>query len=777
MSGLSLRQRALEKYFSRMNDRQREAVFAVNGAVLVLAGAGRGKTTVLVNRIANMVLFGDAYEYDGELSDGDRAFLEAYDGNRDIETVSRLRDIISVNAVNPWSILAITFTNKAAGELKERLSLMLGDTGVQVNASTFHSACVKILRREISNIGYTSAFTIYDADDSKKLLKSCIEAVGLNTKSFAVSMVAGKISSAKDRLMDCDEYAEEAGNDYLDSSVAKVYKEYQSRLRAANALDFDDIIMLTVRLFEDNPDVLDHYRNLYRYIMVDEYQDTNYAQYVLVSMLAAKYGNLCVVGDDDQSIYKFRGATIENILSFEDEFRDCKVIRLEQNYRSTRNILNAANSVIRNNRGRKAKTLWTERGEGDRIVIYKSDSEKSEADFVAKTIEELVRDGRSYGDFAVLYRMNAQSNMVERAFTSNVIPYRVIGGLRFYDRKEIKDIIAYLSVINNPRDTVRFRRIINEPKRNIGESTLSKIEEIAANLDMTPLEVLEQSEDLAPLHSKAKTLKKAAEMFSELRAAAEREDPATLIDIVTDKTGYLEMLSAEGEEGIPRLENINELKSNIISYMERVTDEGEEPSLSGFLEEAALYTDADKADDGEPAVNMMTVHSAKGLEFPVVFLVGAEEGIFPSDRSKMDPTQLEEERRLAYVAITRAKDRLYITHSVQRLLFGMTQYNAKSRFIKEIDPECCEEQYDTSRAAFTGTAQTTHRNYLQKRLDRASSPVEVEFSVGDRVIHPKFGAGTVLSAKPMAGDSLVEIAFDTIGTRKLMARYARMTKE
>ncbi|MBQ5331945.1 MAG: UvrD-helicase domain-containing protein, partial [Oscillospiraceae bacterium] len=463
---------ALTRYFEKMNDMQREAVFAVNGPVLILAGAGSGKTTVLVNRIANMVLFGNAYDSEGEyaaLSDEDIAFLNSYNGERDEATVSRLADIVSDSPVKPWNILAITFTNKAAGELKERLAKMLGEEqGGQVNASTFHSACVRILRREIDKLGYSSGFTIYDSDDSQRLIKTCMDALDISDKAFPPKAVAAAISSAKDKLITPSDFEEESAGDYRKLTLAKIYKEYQGRLKAANALDFDDIIMLTVQLFESQPDVLDHYRNLYKYIMVDEYQDTNAAQYRLVSLLSAKSGNLCVVGDDDQSIYHFRGATIENILSFEQQFEGCRVIRLEQNYRSTQNILTAANSVIANNMSRKAKSLWTDKGSGEKITVYKASDEAAESKFVATTIQNGVKDGRSYKDFAVLYRMNAQSNSLEKTFTASSIPYRVIGGMRFYDRKEIKDIIAYLLVINNPEDMLRFKRIVNEPKRGIG---------------------------------------------------------------------------------------------------------------------------------------------------------------------------------------------------------------------------------------------------------------------------------------------------------------------
>ena len=770
MAGLTLVQTALEKYFSRMNDRQREAVFAKDGAVLVLAGAGSGKTTVLVDRIANMILFGDGYFIpDEELTAEERGFLECYDGDHDPYEVDILRDIAARDTVKPWSILAITFTNKAAGELKYRLSAMLGDDGALVRASTFHSACVRILRREITALGYSQGFTIYDTDDTKRLIKACVQALDLSPKSFPERVVMSYISDAKNDLVDETEYEITAGNDYFTSNVARIYKEYQKRLRASDALDFDDIIMLTVRLFEEHPDVLDHYQNLYRYIMVDEYQDTNHAQYVLVSLLAQKYGNLCGVGDDDQSIYSFRGATIDNILSFEDQFPDCRTIRLEQNYRSTQTILDAANSVINNNKGRKEKSLWTDREGGEIITVYRADSERAEAQYVADTIAECEKNGMSYDDFAVLYRMNAQSNAIEHAFRTGRIPYRMIGGLRFYDRREIKDILSYMAVIVNPSDIIRFRRVINLPKRGIGESTVAMIEEISSVVGEAPLRIMEDSDVYAPLVKKAPLLKQTAAMFADLREFAEDNSADKLIDRIMSVTGYAEMLREEGDEGVTRAENIDELKSNIRIYTERCTDMGLESSLAGFLEEAALYSDADRAEDDQPAVNMMTIHSAKGLEFPVVFLVGAEENIFPSQRSKDNVSQLEEERRLAYVAITRAKDKLYITHTRSRLLMGQTQYNTRSRFVREIDPDLIEE--------LPGAPCSDTVSVSKRTASAPLPPGETGFSVGERVVHPKFGGGMILSAKPMGGDEMLEIAFDSVGTKKVMAKFARLKRE
>lgn len=785
---IKAKRKALNRFFERMNDCQREAVFTLKGPVLILAGAGSGKTTVLVNRIANMVLFGDAYlseEINNSASDEDINFLNNYDGDKSEQALSRLADIIALTPVRPWNILAITFTNKAANELKQRLTDMLGEErGMQINASTFHSACVRILRREIDRIGYTSSFTIYDSDDSQRLIKTCMEVLDISDKAFPAKSVAAAISSAKDKLVSPEAYEAEAAGDYRKLTIAKLYREYQSRLRVANAVDFDDIIMLTVELFEKCPDVLEHYQNLYKYIMVDEYQDTNMAQYRLVSLLAAKSGNLCVVGDDDQSIYRFRGATIENILSFEDQFENSKVIRLEQNYRSTQTILNAANSVIANNMGRKSKSLWTDKGAGEIVTVYKANDEAAESKYVADKILEGVKDGRGYGDFAVLYRMNAQSNSLEKAFTASGIPYRVIGGLRFYDRKEIKDIVAYLSVINNPNDMLRFKRIVNEPKRGIGDTTLSMIEQISIDLKHTPVEVMKASDTYAPLNKKSAVLIKTADMFMSFAEAAKTMPLDELFDFVLDKSGYLAMLKNQGDEGQTRIENVEEMKSNIVSFMEAKKEMGEEAPLSDFLEEIALYTDADRISADEEAVSLMTMHSAKGLEFPVVFIVGMENGIFPSNRTMGDPSELEEERRLAYVGITRAREKLYISYAQQRMIYGSTQRNVVSRFIKEIDKDCLEridgtikekrfEDETITSSAYTYTLQSQLAN---KKIEAAKKNRAVEYSIGDRVKHSIFGEGTLLSVKPMGNDSLLEVAFEKVGTKKLMANFAKLTK-
>ncbi len=775
----SLKRLALEKYFSHLNDMQKKAVFHINGPLLILAGAGSGKTTVLVNRIANMIFFGDAYNSDtgfGTPSADDIAFMRAYI-NGDTDDAAKLADIVSYNCVRPWSVLAITFTNKAAGELKERLTNMLGDAGSGITAATFHSACARILRREGEKLGYHSSFTIYDTDDSLRVIKSVLQELGKSDKMFPPKVIMAEISHSKDSLINPDEYIAEAGSDYRNLVIGQVYKAYQERLLQANAMDFDDIIVNTVRLFENFPDVLEHYQNLYKYILVDEYQDTNKAQFRLISLLSAKYKNICVVGDDDQSIYKFRGATIENILSFEDQFEvtdGCMVIKLEQNYRSTQNILTCANELIRNNKGRKGKNLWTDAGNGDKITVYRSPNERSEAGFVADTILENVEKGAKYNDHAVLYRMNAISNSLERALIQRSVPYKIFGGPKFYDRKEIRDVLAYLQVINNPSDMLRFRRIINVPKRGIGEATVRTIEQISSDLGTDPISVMADSDGLAPLVRKSAVLKKTAEMFNNLIEFADTLELPKLLDLIIDKTGYAEELKKEGDEGVGRLENIAELKSTMQNYI----DENEEPTLSGFLEEISLYTDIDSLDNDADYVVLMTMHAAKGLEFPTVFVTAMEENVFPSSRS-IEEGEIEEERRLAYVAVTRAKKKLFLTYSTERLIYGRSDRNRVSRFIKELPQELLETKDDVLLAVEKGELEPPRSISLQQQMrNRASSsePVEMDLSVGERVTHKIFGEGTVLSAKPMGSDVLVEIAFDSRGTKKVMARYAKLKK-
>jgi len=782
MSNLSfteLKRKSLEKYFGRMNERQKEAVFAVKGPVLVLAGAGSGKTTVIVNRIANMINFGDAYNdesYQGD--DSDAQLLQQYLDGKEI-TKEQLREAVAVSPIKPWNILAITFTNKAAGELKQRLAAMLGEDGEGIHAATFHSACVRILRREIDKLGYQSSFTIYDSDDSQRIIKQCMAELEISEKQVSPKSVMSAIGFAKDELSEPEDMLMEASGDYRKMLVAKIYKLYQKKLFEANAVDFDDIIKLTVKILEEYPETLEYYQNKYRYIMVDEYQDTNKAQFRLVSLLSGKYNNICVVGDDDQSIYKFRGATIENILNFEKVFAGARVVRLEQNYRSTQNILSAANSVIKNNFSRKEKQLWTDSGDGDKIYWYKAQNERDEAQFIAETVQENVKNGGKFSDNAVLYRMNAQSNLVEQALVKSGVPYRVYGGMRFYDRKEIKDITSYMAVINNNNDTLRMRRIINEPKRGIGDSTLSMLSDITGDLGVNMLEVMRNCDEYPMLAKKSAQLKKAAAMFDMLIEAAETKPLDEFFDLLLSKTGYLDYIKSMGDEGVTRLENISELKSTVITYM----NEAEEPSLNNFLEEIALYTDIDKMDADADAVTMMTVHSAKGLEFTNVFVIGMEDGIFPSGRAFDVEEELEEERRLAYVAITRAKKKLYVSSASQRMLFGSTQRNFTSRFIKEIDKSLIEK-HDNTVIDNTDTPpvhQEVKSMSLQQQLSRnkkkpSSASETAEYTVGERVKHNIFGEGTIVSVKKMASDAMLEVAFEKVGTKKLMANFAKLQK-
>lgn len=780
---LSLKQQVLKKRFSHMNPMQMQAIFQVKGPLLILAGAGSGKTTVIINRIAYMIKFGDAYQNTYMGDQVDRAAmdtLKSYINGAEISD-DALSEIIGNYPIRPWNILAITFTNKAANELKERLVNMLGEEANDIAASTFHSACVRILRRDIERLGYGKSFTIYDADDSVRMIKDAMSDLQIDDKMFKPKSVLGEISRAKDSMVSPEEYMATVGSDFRKQQIAKIYNRYQSRLLQANALDFDDIICKTVELFETNPDVLEYYQNRYRYLLVDEYQDTNHAQYRLVSLLAQKHQNLCVVGDDDQSIYKFRGATIENILSFEQQFKNACVIRLEQNYRSTQTILDAANEVIKHNEGRKGKNLWTENGVGDKIYLKRVHDERAEAKFIADTIEENVANGMKYGDHAVLYRMNAQSGAIEQYFIKSGIPYRLFGGIKFFERKEIRDMVAYLSVINNPSDTVRLKRIINEPKRSIGDATVSAVEQIALQTGVPVFDVLKDAGSYGVLARKVSQLTAFAAMIEQLRDAALIKPLDELLDDVMEFTGYNLMLHALGEEGKTRLENIGELKSTMVKYEQANPDDA---SLDGFLEEIALYTDLDSMNSSDDCVVLMTMHSSKGLEFPVVFLPGMEDGIFPSVRTMYDPVELEEERRLAYVGITRAKKKLYLTYAKERMVFGSTNRNRLSRFAEEIPDDKLEKSDDTlNDVHFTpysrerkAPAPAAPRMVSSVGTKPKAAGVAIDFSVGDRVHHKVFGDGTVLSITPMGNDNLVETAFDKIGTKKIMANFAKLQK-
>lgn len=741
-------QSELKKQFSHMNNMQQQAVFCTEGPLLIIAGAGSGKTTVLVNRIAY---------------------------------------ILQSELCKPWQILAITFTNKAAGELKERICNAVPEGGSDIWAATFHSTCARILRRYGDRIGFTSHFTVYGTDDQKKLVKDILKQLNYDEKMLPVKRVLNEISKAKDEMLTPQEMLKRAGYDNLKQSVAKVYEIYQSRLKTADAMDFDDMLCKTVELFQKCPDILEFYQNQFKYIMVDEYQDTNKVQYKFVSMLAAKYGNICVVGDDDQSIYKFRGATIENILSFENTFKGAKMIRLEQNYRSTQNILNAANGVISNNTMRKGKTLWTENAVGDKIEVHTSDSERDEAQFIAKTILDGVADGRKFSDFAILYRMNAQSNSIEQALSRSGIPHRVIGGRRFYDREEIRDMVAYLQVINNPHDDVRLGRIINVPKRGIGATTLEKASEIAAGLGESIYSVIKDADVYPQLSRAATKLKSFVALIDGLMEAEQSGDYslAELYNLILEHTDYEKYLKTEKDNPDVRIENIEELSSNIIKFEE---DYAEEASLSNFLEEISLQTDIDNYDAEADSSVMMTLHSAKGLEFPVVFIAGLEEGVFPSIATMMNPDELNEERRLAYVGITRAKEKLYITKAKSRMLMGHTSYNKVSRFVNEIPPELLN--YTGEKKTFASTngfsASSSHISIgagskftPNKSFNTFTKPAVKSGTVykkGDCVFHKVFGKGMIMKTEKMGNDTMLEVAFDKAGTKTLMANFSKMEK-
>ncbi len=771
-----IKKKVLKKRFSNMNPMQAEAIFKVKGPLLILAGAGSGKTTVIINRIAYMIKFGDAYESEFVPENADIEVLKNYLNGEEVSD-DKLSEVLGYFPVRPYNILAITFTNKAANELKERLALMLGEEANDIMASTFHSACVRILRRNIDRLGYSSNFTIYDADDSLRMIKDVMDDLKIDDKMFKPKSVLGEISRAKENMVSAKEYAETVGSDFRKQQIAKIYLKYQSRLLSANALDFDDIICKTVELFESNSDVLEYYQNRYRYILVDEYQDTNHTQYRLISLLSEKYQNLCVVGDDDQSIYKFRGATIENILSFEKQFENTHVIRLEQNYRSTQTILDAANAVIKHNEGRKGKNLWTENEKGDKISLNRVSDERAEAKYIADVIEENVSGGMKYGDHAVLYRMNSQSGAIEQYFIKSGIPYRLFGGIKFFERKEIKDIIAYLSIINNPSDTVRLKRIINEPKRSIGDATVSAVEQIAFSTGSPVFEILKNADNYGVLSRKSAILVEFSKMIENLRDIALTRTLGELLDSVLEETGYIAMLLASGEEGKNRLENIGELKSTIVKYE---LANPESATLSGFLEEIALYTDLDSMNNSDDSVVLMTMHSSKGLEFPVVFLPGMEDGIFPSARSMFETAELEEERRLAYVGITRAKKKLFLTYARERMVFGSTNRNRLSRFAEEI-PDDTLNKSDNTNDFNTFTYAKREESMAVKNVSTVgtkikSEAVTIDFMVGDRVKHKVFGEGTVLSITPMGNDNLVETAFDKIGTKKIMANFAKLQK-
>lgn len=742
--------------YDSLNEQQREAVYHTDGPLLILAGAGSGKTRVLTHRIAYLI---------GE------------------------------KGVNPWNILAITFTNKAAGEMKERVDNLVEFGSESIWVSTFHSTCVRILRRYIDRIGYDTNFTIYDADDQKVLMREVCRRLGIDTKVYKERSLLGAISTAKDEMVTPAEFERNAAGDFGQQKIAKVYWEYEKQLKANNALDFDDLLMKTVQLFQTNPDVLLSYQERFRYIMVDEYQDTNTVQFKFISLLAAKYQNLCVVGDDDQSIYKFRGANIKNILNFEQEFKDARIIKLEQNYRSTGNILNAANAVIRNNHGRKDKTLWTDNGEGEKIHFRQFDTGYDEAEYVAGEVQKLVRDGGAYNDFAVLYRTNAQSRLFEEKFIACNIPYKIVGGVNFYARREIKDLLAYLKTIDNGQDDLAVRRIINVPKRGIGLTTINRVQESAAAREIGFYEALKGPDLIPGIGRGAAKLDSFVALIEYFKTRSEEISISDLMKEIIEKTGYIDSMEAEDhEEAQARIENIDELLSKIAAYEEVCEDEDVPPTLSGFLEEVALVADIDSLDEEQDYVVLMTLHSAKGLEFPHVYLVGLEDGLFPGYMTITSDNceELEEERRLCYVGITRAEQELTVSCARRRMVRGETQYNKMSRFLKEIPMHLLERggiHFDENtempeQNTFAQARQVFKQNVFQtysapKTVKQfgAGSQKKLDYTIGDRVCHVKFGKGTVRDIIKGGRDYEVTVEFDTAGVKKMFASFAKLQKQ
>lgn len=779
---VAARKKYIANVFAQLNPMQQEAVLTTEGPLLLLAGAGSGKTTVLINRIANLIRYGsgsDSNLVPDFVTEDDVAYLE--DLVEPISETDRNRAdfLCAVEPVAPWNVLAITFTNKAAGELKSRLESMLGPQAQDIWAMTFHAACCRILRRDAERVGYTSHFTIYDTADSERIMKEIIQQMGLDDKTFPAKYVLSIISKEKDAMTTPERLLARAemNGDFRVKHIAKAYEAYQKRLQENNAVDFDDIILLTVKLLQENEDVRTYYQQKFRYVLVDEYQDTNHMQYLLTSLLAGGHENICVVGDDDQSIYRFRGATIANILDFEKQYKGSRVIRLEQNYRSTQSILNAANAVIAHNIGRKGKRLWTANDAGDPITIYEASDERAEANFIASRIIS-GSHGNSFKDYAILYRTNAQSNAIENACKFNGIPYRIIGGTRFFDRAEVKDMLAYLVVLNNRADDLRLKRIINNPPRGLGAKCLETVERLSQAEGKPMYQVVSDPYSYAPLEKSAGKLMQFVIMLEDLAALLESGmNLPEFYDEVMRRTGYVDALEAKPtEENKTRLENVKELRSSILNYVENA----QTPTLAGFLEEIALYTDIEQYNADDDAIVMMTMHSAKGLEFPHVFLVGMEDGLFPGMRAIGDRDEMEEERRLCYVAITRAKRTLTITHARQRMLYGRTNAALASRFLKEIPDEITVKKGGYQVSAEYGRDSFAYARPMQpaKKPSYYTAPVStapafsLDLNKGDMVEHTAFGRGLVLSVLKMSGDALLEVAFDKIGTKKLMAKAA-----
>ena len=781
------RRAVIARDFSELNDEQRRAVLTTEGPLLLLAGAGSGKTTVLIRRVANLLTYGrgsDCEELPAGAMAEDLTFLETYPPHPTEAERLRARALCAVEPARPWEVIAITFTNKAANELKSRLERMVGEQSRDIWACTFHSACVRILRRDIDRLGYAKDFTIYDSDDSKRVVKDIVKSLELDEKAFPPREVLAVISNAKDDMQTPEEFsaASQQQGDWRRERIGRIYAAYDARLREANALDFDDIILRAVELLQREREVRTYYQDKFRYVLIDEYQDTNHLQYLLSALLAGGRKNICVVGDDDQSIYRFRGANIENILSFERQYPGARTIRLEQNYRSRSNILDAANAVIRHNTERKGKTLWSDRGKGEPVTVRTVYNETDEANFVAGELLADYGRGMNWSDHAVLYRMNAQSNALELAFRRSGIPYKVYGGMKFFDRAEIKDMLSYLCVLNNPADDLRLRRIINTPVRGIGEATVERLAELAAQYRSPLYAIVQNAARFPELRSAERRLTEFIGMMDLLRGCVPRMTPAELYDEVCVRSGYTASLEGKADmESRSRLENIQELKSNIVSFLE---SQPEDPTLAGFLNEVALFTDLDSADAGENCVTMMTMHSAKGLEFPSVYLVGMEEGIFPGTRAAADSAEMEEERRLCYVGMTRAKEKLTLTCARQRMLFGHTTPNRPSRFLSEIpegnmewvnrpapprsaDPDAGSAFYD----GMTQSRQEPVTRGFTAAVPR-TAPESLRLSPGDRVRHRAFGEGTVQAVRPMGGDAMLTIDFGEKGVKKLMLKFA-----
>ena len=802
---VAARRRAIAADYRHLNDMQLQGVLATEGPLLLLAGAGSGKTTVLINRVANLLRYGrgsDTDEIPLPVSEDEVEFLEQYAAAPTPEQLPLAKYLCAVEPARPWEVLAITFTNKAANELKERLEQMLGEEARDVWAATFHSACVRILRRDIDKLGFSRDFTIYDTDDSKRVVKGILKELNLDEKTFPIREILAVISAAKDEMQTPAMFIEkwERNGDWHKIRIGKVYSLYNDRLRSANALDFDDIILHTVHLLQTDAATREYYQRKFRYVLIDEYQDTNHLQYLLASLLAGGHRNICVVGDDDQSIYRFRGANIENILSFEKEYRGARTIRLEQNYRSTQNILDVANAVIRHNVGRKGKTLWTENGRGDKVTIKTTFNESDEANYVVGQIMMAYNRGVNWRENAVLYRMNAQSNALEYAFKRNGVPYKVVGGVKFFDRTEVKDMLSYLCVINNPTDDLRLRRIVNVPSRKIGNATVDKAQQLAAHDSLPLYEVFRHASDYPELKNTAGKLIAFTDMVEEMRSRISDMGLIEFYSYVCDRSGYTQALIEKNDvESQGRLENVQELASSILNFLE---SEPENPTLAGFLDEIALYTDLDDTSDSDNMVTLMTMHSAKGLEFPYVYVVGMEDGLFPGNRAIGDDEELEEERRLCYVAMTRAKEKLTMTNARQRMLFGRTTPCTPSRFLNEVPeanmewlgkPEMRKAQPDWSGGwedvpFFDGDGMVHRRTYSDTytaapprkpalktggagRAAVSGVPM-LQLQAGDSVSHSAFGKGMVLSIRPMGGDALIEVAFDQVGTKKLMLKAA-----